>query len=303
MFGRLRGYFHKNDSDSLWLYQSVYCGACNALADKFGAKGRIVLSYEFTAAAALLLSLDDTSPSETPLRCPLKGIGKRNCVVFDQKWISDLIDLYLCLMHLKASDDLDDERGLKRLPAQMFQKAFKIDNDEIKQKMLEINFDFELAKKLVAERNTNDFEWLDESLEASAQLFGEIGKSVSYISGRQDMKTELTKLGENLGRCVDLIDMLEDLPADLKRNRFNPLAHIYANGSRKPTVIRKNASDDIDYLVKQLSCDLAISLQNLELKRNEQLIKGIYGHSIEFSFFKALGKKKPEYCKMKEAAI
>lgn len=302
MFGRLRGYFHKNDRDSLILYQSVYCGACNALADKLGAKGRIILSYEFTAAATLLLALDDETPKETALRCPLKGIGKRNCAVFDQKWVSDLIDLYLCLMHLKASDDLDDERGLKRIPARIFQRTFRIDNEEIKEKMLEINFDYQLANNLVAERNKNDFEWLDESLDASAQLFGEIGKSISHISGRQDMETELTKLGESLGRCIDLIDMLEDLHADLKRNRSNPLAQLYSNGSRKPAVIRKNASDDIDYLVKQLSCDLAISLRNLRLERNQELIKGIYGRSIEFSFFKALGRKKPEYCKMKEAA-
>ncbi len=302
MFGRLRGYFHKNDRDSLWLYQSVYCGACNALARRFGSKGRIVLSYEFTAAAALLLSLDGTPPKETTLRCPLKGIGKRNCVVFDQKWMDDLIDLYLCLMHLKASDDLNDERGLKRIPAQIFQKAFKIDHDEIKSKVSEIGFDFELAENLIVERNKNDFEWLDESLEVSAQLFAEIGKSVSHISGRQDMEIELTGLGESLGRCIDLIDMLEDLPADLKRSRYNPLAQIYSNGSRKPAVILENASDDIEYLIKQLSCDLAISLQNLRLKRNQELIKGIFGRSIEFSFFRALGIKKPNFCRMKEAA-
>lgn len=302
MFGRLRGYFHKTDRESLSLYQSVYCGTCNALADRIGAKGRVVLSYEITAAAALLLSIDDTPPKETELRCPLKGIGKRSCVVFDQNWMDGLTNLYVCLMHLKATDDLDDERGLKRLPAQLFQKVFQTDRDEIKSRMAEIGFDYQLAESLIADRNKKDFEWLDESLEISARLFGEIGKSISRIAGRQDLESELTSMGESLGRCIDLIDMLEDLRADLKRNRFNPLVQMYANGSKKPAVIINNASDDVEYLIKQLSFDLAISLRNLKLARNQELIRGIFGRSIEFSFFKALGKKKPKACKLKEVA-
>ncbi|MFH1516076.1 MAG: DUF5685 family protein [bacterium] len=303
MFGRLRGYFHKCDKETLNQYRSVYCGSCYALADKIGTKGRMILSYEFTASVALVMSLRDEEMRETVLRCPLKGIKSRNRIVLEQSWIDDLVKLKMFLMYLKAKDEEDDERGLRRYAAGMFQRIYKFDFDDVKLRLNEVGFDVEHASELVSERNAKKYSWLDESLEISSELFGEIGKAIAGISGKKDYSEDLISLGNSLGRCIDLIDMIEDLSGDLRRNQYNPIVDIYSNGSRNKKAIMQRASEDINYLSDELKCDLSISLNNLKLRRNDELIRGIFGRSIEFAFARALGYKKQECPVMKEARI
>lgn len=300
MFGRLRGYFKKNDSESYDLYRKTYCGACYALDRRFGPKGRLLLSYELVAAFALIGSLTYSEFVLVSNSCPLRGFGKRDRFDFNNPSVNDLLDLYLFIIYLKASDDESDEKGLRRILASIFKSAIRKEIIGIESKLIENGFPVENAKELVAQRNQVKISWLDESLNQSSELIGFFAAYVADRFGFESCKPEIVSLGHNLGRCIDLIDMIEDLHSDLKNHRFNPIAEIYLDNSRDSRKLLQLADRDLRYLASELSCDLAISLDNLPLRRNNELVRGIFGRSIEFRFSKLLKLEKSCECKHKE---
>lgn len=300
MFGRLRGYFKKTDSESLDLYRETYCGACYALDNRFGPKGRLILSYELVSAFALIGSLIDSEFSQVSNSCPLRGLGKRDRFAFDNSPVSDLLDLYLYITYLKASDDESDEKGLRRILASIFKSAIRKEIDGIETKLTENGFPVENAKELVAQRNNVKINWLDESLNQSSELIGLFASYIADRFGFENCKSEITDLGHNLGRCIDLIDMIEDLHVDLKNHRFNPIAEIYSNNSHDSKKLMQLADSDLRYLASELACDLAISLDSLPMKRNHELVRGIFGRSIEFRFSKLLKLERSCQCKREE---
>jgi hypothetical protein len=269
MFGRLRGYFKKTDSESLDLYRKAYCGACYALDSRFGPKGRLILSYELVAAFALINSLTDSEVSEVSNTCPLRGFGKRDRFVFDNPPVNDLLDLYLYITYLKASDDESDEKGLRRILASIFKSAIRKEIAGIESKLIENGFPVADAKELVAQRNHVKISWLDESLNQSSELIGHFAAYMADRFGFESCKSEIVSLGHNLGRCIDLIDMIEDLHSDLKNHRFNPIVEIYSDNSRDSKKLLQLADSDLRYLASELACDLAISLDSLPLRRNK----------------------------------
>ena len=94
--------------------------------------------------------------------------------------------------------------------------------------------------------------------------------------------------------------MIEDLDQDLKRGRFNPILEIYRGDSGDSVSILNESKDDLIYLSHELACDLAISLDNLPLKRNHELIRGIYGRSVEYRFSKLLQKDPESTCQARK---
>jgi hypothetical protein len=298
MFGRLRGYFKKTDRESHDLYRKTYCGACYALDRRFGPKGRLLLSYELVAAFALIGSLMDSEFGLVSNSCPLRGFGKRDRFVFDNSSVNDLLDLYI--IYLKASDDESDEKGLRRILASIFKSAIKKEINGIEKKLIENGFPVTNAKELVTQRNHVKINWLDESLNQSSELIGFFAAYIADRFGFENCKSEIVSLGHNLGRCIDLIDMIEDLHSDLKHHRFNPIVELYRDNSHDSKKLLQIADNDLKYLASELSCDLAISLDNLPLRQNSELVRGIFGRSIEFRFRKILHIEEQCECKHKE---
>jgi hypothetical protein len=302
MFGRLKGYYLKNDSESRSTYRSIYCGTCLALHDHLGAKGRLLLTYEIVAAFSMLTSLLDENPQSTRLNCPLSGFGARDRHIFNQEWVRNLLDFYLLIIRLKALDDIDDESQSRRLLSKVFMKSFQKEISKAIERISATGLSIENMEILVRSRNSADFKYLDESLETSALLFGQIGQNIVQIAGFQNLSDDFSRLGSTLGRCLDLIDMIEDLPGDIRKNRFNPLKVLYSeNGKSDSRHILDNAHNDITYLAGELSCDLAIDLKAIPFKRNENLIKGIFGRSIEKGFADALNLKKQSCPRLEES--
>lgn len=290
MFGRLKGYYPKEDTETRSMYRSVYCGACYALYSEIGLKGRFLLSYENAAAFALASALIESEPSSTNLRCPLAGFGKKERYVFDFDWVPYIVDLNLYFLWLKSIDDKNDEKGYKRLCASILNRTLKSEIENVKSRLKESGFPVDDAHQAVLERNKMDFSYLDESLAISGHLFGMVGSYVAELFKRDDQKHLLSSAGAVLGKCLDLIDMIEDIRDDITHNRFNPIVEIYSNGNMDHNEILHKAENDIVYLARELCCDLAIHLDSMHVKRNLELIRGIFGRSIERCFMEAFSK-------------
>jgi len=291
MFGRLKGYFPHNDIDSRELYRSIYCGSCFTLNNSLGLFGRVLLSHELAAAFTLISALSKNKFPSVSFFCPFTGIKSRKRVDFDKESSRRIIDLYLFLLGLKLEDNLQDERYIRRIIAGcgkgMIFRAFRDSESRLK----ENEFPVEKVKSIILSSNSNRVSNIDEIICLSGNLFGLVAGEIARIINRQDINNEIIAFGESVGRVIALVDMLDDLSSDLKLKRPNPIAFIYGKNSNDVREILRNASDDLFYLTNEYLCDISIFLSSLKPFRYEELLRGVFGRSMERALLKHFGNK------------
>jgi hypothetical protein len=281
MFGRLKGYLAKSDSISRELYRSIYCGTCYALGENLGLFGHFLLSNEMVAAFALTSELSDAEQNHVSLLCPFAGIKPRKRIDFDKNISRRIVDIYLLLLDMKLDDDIHDERGYRKLVAQYEKKIFTGKALDARTRLASNGFPVDEFRQLISSDTNCDFKSLDDATYQTGRIFGSIAMEIGLISNRVDIIDELKSFGSAVGQVLTLIDMLDDLPSDMKLGRHNPIARIYGKHSNNASEILRNARDDILYLAREYLCDIAFCLSALKPVRHEELLRGIFGRSIE----------------------
>ncbi|MBP1757334.1 MAG: hypothetical protein H6Q62_190, partial [Firmicutes bacterium] len=77
MFGYVRPYKPELLVRELSRYQSVYCGICKQIGRDYGHLERLLLGYDLTLLAILLLALSDEQPPEDFAGCISNPLKKR----------------------------------------------------------------------------------------------------------------------------------------------------------------------------------------------------------------------------------
>lgn len=194
-------------------YRAYYCGLCWTLKQRFGNLSRITLSNDMTFLLILLTSLYEPQEEEGEARCLPHPIYKR---AFIQNEFSPYCaDMNIALAYHKCQDDWVDDRSLVGLgEAKLLGDAYRKVADMYPAQCKAI----QACLQEIGQVEANGLLCPDEPANLTARMLG------SIFRAREDYwSDELQAMGEALGRFIYLMDAYDDLSADIRRGRYNPL--------------------------------------------------------------------------------
>jgi hypothetical protein len=194
-------------------YKKYYCGLCHILGAQYGIIGQVSLSCDMTFLVMLLSSLYELEETQGSRRCAPHPLKQHPYVVTPATVYA--ADMNIVLSYYQCLDDWKDDHNLI---AKEKAKQLKKYLPRIKEENLQ--YCVEIADSL---RRLGEMEKVNElNPDLPANCFGELMGIL--FSWRQDQYTEtLQRMGASLGRFIYLLDAVNDLKSDIKKQRYNPL--------------------------------------------------------------------------------
>jgi hypothetical protein len=194
-------------------YRAFYCGLCRTLTDRYGNLGRMTLSNDMTFLMILLSSLYEPEETVTRERCLPHPIKPREAV--NNELSGYCADMNIALAYHKCRDDWADERSLAgRAEAKLLEKAYREVERRYPEKCAAVEKCLADIGKLEQERCLE----ADAPANLTARMLGEV-----FVYRDDYWAPTMRAIGEGLGRYIYLMDAYDDLAADMKRKRYNPL--------------------------------------------------------------------------------
>ena len=194
-------------------FRAHYCGLCHVLCARYGQIGRATLSYDMTFLSILLSSLYEPTEISGEERCATHPAKPHAYVVSDAAEYA--ADMNIILAYHVALDHLHDDKS----PA-AYAQVRMLKNPYARVKTL-------YPEKCAAiESCIAQISFMEKHPDCGIDgPANETGKILGLIYARYDdmWAPTLKLLGEALGRFIYVMDAYDDLAADIKKNRFNPL--------------------------------------------------------------------------------
>jgi len=266
MFGYVRPLRAELRVKTLEQYQAGYCGLCRTLGKSFGFAARFTVSYDLLFLYLLLSGVQDPAERER-CRCPARPWRCRACDA-DSDALRYAASLNVILTWEKLGDSAKDERGLKRLAARLGRLALK----RAYRKAAAQEPDFAARCRDQMETIWNLEAAKEPSMDRHADAFAQILRLASVWFSEPELRRPVEELLGHVGRYLYLVDALEDLPKDAKKERFNPLILRFS--------VRNGQLGDEDkaYLLLSIRQSLnraAAALELLPLKGGEEILHNI----------------------------
>ena len=278
MFGYIRVKKEELKIKDFEAYKAVYCSLCKRLGKSYGILSRFTLSYDFTFLALLNMSLKSNCVSFERKRCVFNPLKKcnycKNSDEFDMPAAAAMIMIYY-----KILDNIEDEKGLKKIGAIILAPIFKRDYKKAEKKYPDIKEYAEnyISSQINAESKENIS--LDEACDPSAKVLSKI----LPLCGETDReKRVLERIGYCLGRYIYLMDAANDLEEDIKKNRFNVLKAL------KSEDIVKTVEPQIYFCINEA----AKAFELLDIKKFEPILGNIIYLGLEDVFIKEIKNEK-----------
>ncbi len=194
-------------------YQSIYCGLCRTIRDRYGQMERITVNYDMTFLALFLNGLYESQNSEKMIRCPIHPIKEKR--VFENKYMDYAADMTILFAYYKCQDDWEDER---KIFGELYGKFLEKHVCELRLKYPRQEFIMhENLKKL--EKLEKDYSAdLDEVVNVSGKMLSEV-----FVYEEDFWSSSLRRFGYELGRFIYLMDAVMDYESDKKNHNYNPL--------------------------------------------------------------------------------
>ena len=122
MFGYIRPLVDEMKVRENEMYRAIYCGLCRAMGHHTGCASRMTLSYDFVFLAVFRSVLQKTHFSVSRHRCAVHPLKKR-AMAEDNEILAYCARAAALLTYEKLSDDLTDERGIRRCAAGVLRPA------------------------------------------------------------------------------------------------------------------------------------------------------------------------------------
>ncbi len=252
MFGYVIPLHSKLTEEGRKRYKAAYCGLCHTLGKNYGFPSRFLVNYDMTFLYFLLSK--EKSGEFVPCTCPAKPFCKRDCIPCDPV-MEYAADLTVLLSWWKLRDALEDGGLGKRVGARLglwlyrrpYRKAAALRGEE--------NALFERQLSLLSCLEQENCGSIDRVADTFATLLRGCGGQPETLSEGRILQTLLY----HVGRYLYLADALEDLPADVKHHRYNPLSLRYE------VTEGKLSEEDRTQLVDTVEASVSIAASALEL--------------------------------------
>lgn len=213
MFGYLSVDAKSLSKEDRLRYRRAYCGLCGCLGDRYGKYGSAALAYDMVFLILLLSPVYRPEETSYEKRCLNRPFSK--CLRVTSRVTEYAADMNVLLSYYQKLDDWRDARdNFARMAAKRLS-----DPAGFAAKLREEKYD--LISGCINELNR-----MEKSNELNPDLpancFGAMLGGVFDMEGCE-WSPSLRLAGECLGRFIYLLDAWNDLGADIKRERYNPL--------------------------------------------------------------------------------
>ena len=219
MFGYLQ--IHKDELKvkEYEAYKSVYCGLCKQLGRDYGFLTRLILSYDCTFYAILLMSLKRSCTGFSDGRCKFNPLKKCKFADCKDNAYSKASALSVISAYYKVVDDIDDNGFFKRIALKIAKPFFGRRQKKAARRFPEIEIIVsEMMKNQKAAEN-DELVTIDKAANPTAKMISDL----AALEGGNDLqKRVLSEFGYQIGRWVYLIDAADDYEKDKKSGNFNP---------------------------------------------------------------------------------
>lgn len=205
------------------IYQAYYCGLCQRLRTRYGAKGQLLLNYDIVFLQLLLTGLyEPREQIRENFSCHLHPFKKRQ--LRENELLEYCSSMNVMLAYHNLQDDWHDNHNfIKHSYAKWLQKDYEqAKHDYPRQANAVENY----MKKLSGYEQSNE-----PNVDLVAGLTGEmLGELFAYK--KDEWYDELKNLGMFLGKFIYLMDAYEDVDQDIKHGRYNPLIALRQDSSQ-----------------------------------------------------------------------
>ncbi|MBE6699391.1 MAG: hypothetical protein E7584_04040 [Ruminococcaceae bacterium] len=211
-------------------YRAIYCGLCRQMGKCTGQCSRLSLSYDFAFLAAFRMSLTNEKLELQKKRCFVHPLKKRNMAT-DSPTLAYCADASAILTYHKCRDDIDDEKGFKKLRARLASGIFSSAYRRAKRRYptLDATVRSFLQELRKYEKDTT----APPSADAPASIFGNLMATVCS-EGLVGVEARIaTTFGRAIGHWIYLVDAADDYRDDLKGGSFNPFVRLFGDQMTK----------------------------------------------------------------------
>lgn len=254
------GYVNVNQGElkvkELALYKSYYCGLCKVLKERCGRAGQMTLNYDTTFLAILLSALYESEEQTHTIRCALHPTKKRPVTRTD--YMNYAADMTVVLTWHQLRDHWKDDRSLPGLAGSgVLAHAYRKLEQRYPRQCTAVAAAIEKLAALEQAGSTD--------IDAAAGCSGEMLQELFVVE--EDMWADrLRTMGRGIGKFVYMMDAYEDLPKDLKKNRYNPL---------KELAKQADYEDACEEIMRLYMAEAAAAFEQLPILMNAELLRNI----------------------------
>ncbi len=228
MFGYVRPVREKLDEAEQARYESVYCALCHTMGKRHGPLSRLLLNYDFTFLAMLLLP-GSGGDAVKLCRCPANPRKKKPCACLGREEMSLAADESVILSYWKLRDAVRDEGVWKGGGARL--ASFGLRRGYRRAAAARPGFDEAVRERL---KELHELEEQGcESIDRTADTFARLLRAAAPSTGEKARDRALGELLYHLGRWIYLVDAWDDLEEDLSQGRYNPIHARYQGRERE----------------------------------------------------------------------
>lgn len=255
-------------------YRAVYCGLCNSLGKCCGQCARMTVSYDFTFLALVRMALTSEEVRFVRKRCAVHPLSKRTMAV-DSDSLDYCAYASTLLSYQKVIDDVDDEKGLKKICAVLLRPALGLMKRRAHRKYPQLNEKIQLSLAELSQLEKENTASVDKPA-------AEFGKMISDIAaeGLCGENAQLArKIGFHVGKWIYITDALDDMEKDAKRKSYNPFIAIYGDA------LLPEVADDIKTALTIELTEVEKAIDLIDFKDND--LKAIISNIIYLGMPKA----------------
>ncbi len=270
-------------------FKCYYCGLCIHIKKHFGNMPRMVLNYDMTFLGVLLDGINPDDVNASKHVCMLHPTQKK-VIISNNKALSYAAAMNISLAYYKFIDDVNDDKTLsgsiKSFALSPYKKKFSKDIQHINKKISAC-----LYKLSVMETNKN-FTSIDEICDPFSNLVAIILKDYPYAlkDDCKELRNYLYNLGYSLGKWIYLIDALDDLEDDMKKNKFNPINYLYNSDNLSYNNLMELIRPRIEFTI--LNCGYAVvdNFKKINFIRNKDIIQNTIELGLMDKYLKIINK-------------
>ena len=261
------------------LYNALYCGVCKAIGSSCSQLSRFCLTYDvafLSAFAHNVCNVDVTIKKECCIAHPIisrkmasrddltEKLGAMNVILARYKLLDDVYDL-----------------GKGRLKSIFFNSGYK----KAVKKYPEIERIVKEGYFALAALEKQDEKSVDRVSDPFATLLKNLSDEV--LGG---YATEHTgRLFYSLGKYIYLIDALDDLEKDIKKNNYNVFYKAY--GEKKLKSLLSLYGEEIDFIFSSVFSVIKEELESIKFYFNSDLVKNILIRGLPAAYKKVIESK------------
>ncbi len=256
-------------------YRACYCGLCAAIRRRHGELCGLTLTYDLTLLPLLLGAIYQPEEVQEEKTCVMHPLKKR--LRWSSCFTDYAADMNVLLAYYKLMDDWQDDRAILQYgAAQCLKSACEKISGEYPRQSAAVKEC--LARLSGVERAASSNP--DEAAHWFGVLMGEL-----FWFQEDEYAESLRRLGYFLGKFIYIQDASVDLYADLRKERYNPLAFVEQTDHRP--------------LLRLLIGDAAAELEKLPLGRDAHIVQNIFYAGVwsKYELAQQKKEKRKERCR------